>query len=324
MRIVKLVCSSLMFISVICLSAERAGATNNCSFSTSGTTMTLQGDCTADSGIGVPNGFTLNGNGFVLTLVDPTGDHFKGAGVFNLGASANVINLTITTSNLVNVCDAGNDRLRGILFDGASGRISNNDVLNINQGASGCQEGNAIEVRNSPFDGTGTNPLAVEISMNNITSYQKTGIVANGNVFATISHNKLGASATQANLAANGIQLGFGAGGRVEFNQVAGNSWCCADASATAILLFDTAPGVLVRTNNLMEGNADVGIYIGGNGAIVDNNRVFEEGVDGFYDVGVGDYGTGNTVTNNKVRGYTLPYDNVTVGKNKVIPSPRD
>jgi hypothetical protein len=140
----------------------------------------------------------------------------------------------------------------------------------------------------------------------------------------TISHNKLGGSATQANLAANGIQLGFGAGGRVEFNQVAGNSWCCADASATAILLFDTASGVLVRTNNLMEGNADVGIYIGGNGAIVDNNRVFEEGVDGFYDVGVGDYGIGNTVTNNKVRGYTQPYDNVSVGKNKVIPSPRD
>lgn len=46
-------------------------------------------------------------------------------------------------------------RLRGILFDGAAGSITHNTVTNINQGASGCQEGNGIEVRNGPFDNTG-------------------------------------------------------------------------------------------------------------------------------------------------------------------------
>lgn len=202
-----------MMLAVVCYTVGTAAAADNCSFVVSGTTMMLQGDCTADSGIGVPNGFTLNGNNLVLTLVDPPGGHFKGAGVFDLGPVANVINLTITTSNLMNVCDGGVDRLRGILFEGASGRISNNNVLNINQGASGCQESNAIEVRNAPFDGTHPNTQTVEITMNTITGYQKTGIV---------------------------------------------------------------------------------------------------------------DYGAGNTVTNNKVRGYVLPYDGVSVGRSKVIPSPRD
>lgn len=56
----------------------------------------------------------------------------------------------------------------------------------------------------------------------------------------------------------------------------------------------------------------------------VDNNRVFESGADGAYDIGVGDWGTDNVVTNNKVRGYAFPYDGVTSGNNKAIPSPHD
>ena len=62
----------------------------------------------------------------------------------------------MTVSGLSNVCDDGDARLRGILFDGTGGSITNNDVVDVRQGAtSGCQEGNSIEVRNEPFDNTG-------------------------------------------------------------------------------------------------------------------------------------------------------------------------
>jgi hypothetical protein len=150
--------------------------------------------------------------------------------------------------------------------------------------------------------------------------------VANGEVDAAITHNKVGASATQANLAANGIQIGFGAKGIVMHNSGAGNSWAGPDAAATAILLFDAAAQTIVRQNNLMDGNADVGIYIQADGVTVDNNRVFESGPDGFYDIGIGDYGTSgsNSVTNNKARGYQVPFDGPATtgqGKNKAIPS---
>jgi parallel beta-helix repeat protein len=196
-------------------------------------------------------------------------------------------------------------------------------VLNINQGASGCQEGNAIEVRNAPFDGTHPATKNVEVAHNQIAAYQKTGIVANGDVSVDIQHNQVGSSATQKNLAANSIQLGFGAIGTVMHNNVGGNQWLGAsDYVATAILIY-AADGANVSKNNI-SGNSDVGIYIYGNNGTFDNNRVFDEGADGPHgDWGIGNWADGNTVTNNKVRGFDVPYDGVTGGKNKVIPGPQ-
>ena len=60
-------------------------------------------------------------------------------------------------------------------------------ALSSKQGANGdgCQEGNAIEARNAPFDKTGSDKM-VSITDNTVTEYQKSGIVANGSVAATI------------------------------------------------------------------------------------------------------------------------------------------
>lgn len=281
----------------------------NCTFTTAGTTMKLDADCTTDATIFIPDGFTLDGRKHTITAVDPVGGHFVGAVVQNAGAVANVKNLGVTASNLANVCDAGALRLRGIMLEGASGTIEKNTVTGINQGASGCQEGNAIEVRNAPFDGTHPNTMTVVIRRNTVDDYQKTGIVTNGDVNAMIEKNDVGGSATQANLAANGIQVGFGAIARVAHNDVAGNSWCCADAAATAILVF-AATGVDVSHNDL-GGNADVGIYFdeSSGGGAIQHNKVYESGPDGFYDVGIGDYGVGNDNRKNDVCGYDIPYE---------------
>lgn len=308
----------LLGLFVFVISSTWAEAVTNCVFQVSGSVATLQGDCSTDATIFVSDGMTLNGAGYTITAVDPAGGHFLGAVIKNGGATAAVINLTVTTLNLANVCDGGDQRLRGIMFQGASGLIAGNIVVNLNQGASGCQEGNAVEVRNF-----GDNPdtSAVEIAHNTLSSWQKTGIVANGDVNVNIHHNQIGASATQANLAANSVQFGFGATGLAEHNSIAGNSWCCDDAAATAVLLYQSAPGTIVRQNNIMEGNADVGIYVEGDGAIIENNRVYETGPDGFYDIGIGNYGM-NRVYNNKVRGYQQAEDGNPTTKTKAIPSP--
>lgn len=314
----------VMFFAVFAFATSAYG---QCDFVTSGSTMTLQGDCTTSSTILVPNGITLNGKGHLITAVDPPGGHFTGAIIKSAGSTANVINTRLTAMNLVDVCDAGADRLRGIWFENASGEISGNEIMNLNQGASGCQEGNSIEASNFAPDGVtpAATTVEVEVSHNTITAFQKGGIVCNGNVHATVTHNKVGPSATQLYLAANGIQLGFGASGLVEHNQVAGNSWCCEDAAATAILIFQTKAGdVLVRLNNIIEGNADVGIHVEADGVTVDNNRVFDEGPDGFYDVGIASFGVDNVLKNNKIRGFITPIESdpaATEIRNKVIPS---
>jgi parallel beta-helix repeat protein len=311
-----------------------ASAATTCAFATSGSTMTLEADCATDSSIAVPDGMTLDGADHTITAVDPAAGHFVGAVVTNGGATANVTNLTVEASGLSDVCDAGGDRLRGIMFAGASGTITNNTVLDINQGASGCQEGNGVEVRNAPFDGTHPNTQTVSVTHNYIDRYQKTGVVANGDVAVTIRNNTIGASATQANLAANSVQLGFGSMGTVRNNSILGNSWCCADAFASAVLLYGSqAPTV---TNNQIGGNSDLAIDVEVNGATVSNNTVTDTGPDGFYDIGIGNYGddTGTTagvtadagsnlVDKNKVSGFTTPFDGGPFGsKNHVRGKP--
>lgn len=305
------------------LAPQPALATNHCDFNDTGSALVLQGDCTTDATITIPDGYTLDGNGYTITAVDPSGDHFRGAVVANEGTTAHVTNLTVTAANLANACDGGADRLRGIMFEGASGSITHSSVVGINQGASGCQEGNAIEVRNAPFDGTHPNTQYVKIAHNDIADYQKTGIVANGDVNVDVHHNDVGASATQANLAANSIQLGYGAQGVVQHNAVDGNQWLGTSNFAASAILIYLADDADVSQNNV-RGNSDAGLYISADGGNYANNRIFDEGPDAptsDYDFGVLNLGS-NTITNTKVRGFDTPYYEVDEEHNIVIPSP--
>ena len=232
--------------------------------------MTLVADCTTDESILIPNGFTLNGANHTITAVDPPAPgHFLGAIVRNGGASASVINLTVTASGLADVCDGGDTRLRGILLDGASGSITNNTVTGVRQGPSGCQEGNSIEARNEPFDATGAD-LGVTISANVVSDYQKTGIIANGSVAATITGNTLTGAGPVGYIAQNGIQVGFGATAVVKNNTVSGNSYTGPDV-ACGILLFQ-AGGVKVSANNLFNNERDMCNFGKGGGKFTPSN----------------------------------------------------
>lgn len=145
----------------------------------------------------------------------------------------------------------------------------------------------------------------------------------------------VGQSATQANLTANAVQLGFGALDVVEHNQIAGNQNLIpggADGTVgTAVLLF-LADHPMVRQNNI-GGNAQVAIFVFADDAAVDNNRVFNAGADSNtgpvpFDIGLGDYGSDNQITNNKVRGYDTPADadpdDGEITGTKVIPHPHN
>ena len=303
----------------------------------SGTTFNrkLKADCRTDVTILVPSGTILNGNGNTIVAFDPPGG-FIGAVVRNATPGAinvTVTNLIVDTENLALLCKGGDERLRGIMFDDASGKITNNTVLHLNKGPSGCQEGNAIEVRNFTVPASGVK--SVTVTGNQVYEYQKTGIVINGNVSATVSNTIVGESATQANLAANGIQVGFGALASLIGNQVEGNTWLgwdpmSSDFAATAVLLFESAANTKVTNNqiNLIAGNADVGIYVGADDVAISGNRVYDFGPDVAgsnpdMDTGIGNYGNlngglDNTFTKNKVRCYQQAYDNVTGPSNVV------
>lgn len=219
-----------------------------CAYTVSETTMNLVDDCTTDHTILVPQGFTLDGHGHTITAIDPAAGHFVGAVVKNGGTSANVTNLGVTTAGLADLCDGGDDRLRGILLDGASGAITNNRVFDVRQVGSGCQEGNAIEVRNAPFDTTGPDVTAT-VSGNEVAGYQKTGVLVNGSVAATVVDNAISGLGPVPYIAQNGVQIGFGATASVERNTIADNRYAgTAEADSCGLLLFQ-ADGVKQRGN---------------------------------------------------------------------------
>ncbi len=224
--------------------------------------LTLLADCTTDQTVLVPNAYTLDGNGYTIFAVDPSGGHFLGAVVKNAADAdtANVTNLTVQTVDLADVCDGGTDRLRGIMLEGAAGAITNNTV-DVGQGAggrTGCQEGNAIEVRNEPFDTNGADVL-VTVSGNTILSYVKGGIVANGSVAATITGNTItGWGPVGVPFAAqNGIQVGFGGTATIRGNSVSGNDYTPRDWVACGLLYYQ-ADGIRASANTLFDNERDV------------------------------------------------------------------
>ena len=228
-------------------------------------TRTLLNDCETSHSVLVPDGWTLDGAGHSITAVDPSGGHFTGAVVRNAGLVANVRNLTVTADDLADVCDAGDDRLRGIMLDGAAGSIVGNHVLGINQGDSGCQEGNAIEVRNAPFDTTGVDKV-VTVSDNEVSDYQKGGIVANGSVRVTIVRNTVQGVGPVDYIAQNGIQIAFGATGLVESNSMTNNFYTGPDVACG--LLFFEADGAKQKRNTFAGNEKDVCNFGRGGGGV--------------------------------------------------------
>jgi hypothetical protein len=308
------------------LAASAFASAATCSFTTVKKTMTLNADCSTTASIVIPNGITLDGAGHTITALDPAGDHFRGGILQSGGAVANVTSVTITASGLApNACDAGADRLRGILFDGASGSITNVKVLNVNQGVSGCQEGNGIEVRNF-----GSSPVTIRVTIdgNTVSAYQKNGITANGDTDATITNNTVEGLGPISYIAQNGIQIGFGATGMVKRNNVSGNEYTGNSTVATGILLVagpfydsDYSVGDQIDQNTISEN--DVGVYVSeldadGNPAPtatnvkIVNNTISKSGVTNFiYQAAVSDQGNNDKIVANTITGAGYDPNNV-------------
>lgn len=198
-----------------------------CAFERSRRTMRLTADCTTDRTIRVDDGFTLDGAGHTITVVDPAGGHFRGAVVENAGASASVRNLRIVAQGLANVCDDGDDRLAGIRLTDAAGVVADNVIIGLVQLApdgqvSGCQEGWSIWARTRAWDGI---PVKVSITGNHIEGYQKEGILAFGAVAATIASNDVRGGGGQLVQAQYGIEVTTSLPGAVRRNRVMGNMY---------------------------------------------------------------------------------------------------
>ncbi|NTX50204.1 right-handed parallel beta-helix repeat-containing protein [Myxococcus sp. CA039A] len=285
--------------------------------------VTLAADCTTEQSVWIPDGYTFDGAGHVLTAVDPRGRRFRGAVLSSLGTTAHVRAVTVAARGLSELaCDGGAARLRGILFEGASGSIVDSEVLDVNQkeGEGGCQEGVAIEVRNARDAETVTR---VEVLRNRVARYQKAGISGTGRVELNVEDNQVEGGGPVPFIARNGIQFSDGATGRATGNRVTGNAYSGGETTGSGILVaggayYDMAlcEDVVIFENTLVDN--DVGINLsqaeedGGPLSVstrlrVTRNTVTHDGpvvTNGYpYQAGISDLGGANLISQNHVSG---------------------
>ena len=177
-------------------------------------------------------------------------------------------NLRVTTQGLADVCDPAepvDTRLSGILFDGVGGAIADNLVFHIQQGTgSGCQEGNAIVVRNLD----GASQIDVAIEDNDVSDYIKNGITVSGDVAATLHDNTaIGNGPVDVPRAAqNGIQISFGATAELIGNTATGHVYTPKSFQACGLLLYKaggvsaTRPGIkwIREDNTFVDNEVDI------------------------------------------------------------------
>jgi hypothetical protein len=177
-------------------------------------------------------------------------------------------------------------------------------ILDINKGECGCQEGIGIVASNPPFDGSEEDDyVPVKIIRNAVRRYQKGGIVVQGAVNALVKDNVAEGMGSIDYIAQIGIQMGFGARGRVRGNTTVGHIFL-GPAIATGVLVFET-DDVVVSRNAVLYGERGIAIAAWGLLApSADNNEVHRNIVT-ITDVGIAvsavsnDFSTQDATANN-------------------------
>jgi parallel beta-helix repeat protein len=188
--------------------------------------------------------------------------------------------------------------LIGILYQDASGSIAHNAVRNVRLASSlpGCQSGGGIVVESGA-----SGQSNVTIADNSVDGYQKNGITANeSGTKVDVTGNAVSGLGPTTGAAQNGIQIGFGAQGRVTNNAVADNVYSPCESvancpsNAAGILIFQSN-GVRVERNTLASNQ--VGVFVAANNGAIAGNTVFHSvALDGIALVG-----NGNSVSSNDI-----------------------
>jgi hypothetical protein len=239
------------------LPTQAAFATTTCLFTTSGTTESLTGNCLLSETHVVPDGWTLDGNGFTITA-DPSGTFTRGVIESTPGTAATVpTSLAVAHLNLVGVPDG----VDGILFDGAQGHLKD---VTITGGQNGVEADNDI----GAGIGTGLTAPQVKVGRTTIGSYQDAGVYAHGDLkLDVLQADLLSAQASSGNAVA-GVYITNGAHGSVKDSQIRLSEVEPPDAThfgAGVRIEKDNSAlprRIEVKRNVFTGGNADFGISV--------------------------------------------------------------
>lgn len=244
----------------------------------------------------------VDGAGKALTIVKPIGvvantTRLNGsatAAIFDVENATGVNIQNLTADGSLNGILGCSPNMLGFYYKKASGNLTNVAASHIKLSPAlfGCQTGVGVFVE-------ADSPDIANVVVNNatITDYQKGGVVGNrtGTTISVLNSTVTGVGPT-IQIAANGIQVGFGAKGTITNNDVSGNDYTPSTAAATGILLFQAATTSSVTGNNIH--NNHEGLYIESSNGVIVNNNTFANTRDTAIYVSLSNNGTytGNTV----------------------------
>jgi hypothetical protein len=206
----------------------------------------------------------------------------------------------------------------GVMFQNASGTVTRNAVLNDITDSTGDQNGYGIyvvsETTSSGPNPSTSAPSTVAISYNNVSNFQKNGIMARETgVAVTVSNNTVVGNGPWSGAAENSIEVIYGATGTISYNTVGADVWTpdvfgdTGDAAA-GILVGYGSENISITSNQVT--NTQYGIAVtgcpgcggvngDGNGATISNNTISATHLYDAIDVCANNV----TVMNNKING---------------------
>jgi hypothetical protein len=281
-----------------------------CTGDLTGTTFTLTAECTTTAQIDVPDTITtIAGGGFTITAEDPTGGNFNGAVLTNAsaGQTMTIENLTIHGAGFAIDCAVS---LYGILFNDASGSVSNVKISDITQ-HSGC--GSGLGIRANGLTGART----VTITNTVVSGYNKAALVASGSMTMNVTGSTLGPPDNLPGIISqNGVQYSntapgstAGAGGTISGSTIYGSGYGMASDASTAMLLYG-ADGVTVSHDTFTGAGTDKGISVTNDstGIQISHNQIGRTSPDSPDSFGIGvsvDTGSSAMLVCNTFSGWT-------------------
>jgi len=227
----------------------------------------------------------------------------------------------LTVDGIDNEIQDCEPKLIGIYYQNASGAVKNVVVKNMKLGQdhASCQSGVGVFAESG---GDGTSSLLVQDS--NVYDYQKNGITGNeSGTFLIVENNRVTGLGPTPDIAQNGIQLGFGATGKIGHNIVTDHIYApckdpadCDNLSAN-ILIYQGGRRIEVKENTTV--NAQTGIFFYADegsvlanevvktkvydGLVIWGNKIIakENKVTGSDEAGINVEGTGNWLLRNGI-----------------------
>lgn len=212
--------------------------------------------------------------------------------------------------------------LIGIFYQNASGRLHHLVVRNQAQNAEnfGCQGSAGLGIFVESGD-SGTSAVTIENSA--VRGYQKNGITADeAGTTVTIAGNSV-VGAGPVNTAQNGIQVGFGATGKVTNNTVSDDIFSGDSAAGSGILIYDSGD-MTIAGNSITTTQYGIAIATDGalpaNGNNITNNEVAHTELGDGIDVCSNNNGvTGNVVLSSGQSGVHLDSTCGSTGNNNTV-----